>query len=89
MTTDREIRSSVPSIDRAWELLERAYADRGIKVLGWADNMVLAPRGTPALEFTVSTAAPASHEDHVLIVALTVPHPDEMSFQEVVEGASS
>jgi hypothetical protein len=81
---------SVPSVERTWELLERAYADDGIEVLGWTGNEVmLLPPAAPSwseLMCTVTKTPSGSHEDLVLIVALRVPHPDEMSFDEVVSG---
>lgn len=74
-----------PSIDRAWELMERASNDRGsIKVLGWADDMAMLSFPN-ALTFTVTQAIePLDQEDHVLIIAVRIPHPDEMTLDEVI-----
>lgn len=72
----------VPSVDRAWELWDRAYDAGEVKVLGWADNMVL--HGHPPMRFTVTPSPDRTHEDAVVVVAFTVPHPDEMTLAEVV-----
>lgn len=80
-TTER----TVPSVDRAWELLERAYGRNEVRVLGWADNGVMQPyKGR--LRFDVTDAVRHSHEDEVIIVAIVVPHPDEMTLEEVING---
>lgn len=76
-----------PSVDRAWGLLERAYPDDNITVLGWADNSVVYnAKEAPdhAQSFITWPEVQRSHEDEVLIIAVTVPHPDEMSLDEVV-----
>lgn len=79
--------ASVPSVDRAWELMELAYEDsRGIKVVGWADNSIMDIDGS--VTFTAWASEPHSHEDVVLVLALRVPHPQAMSFAEVVGDRS-
>lgn len=76
--------TTIPSIDRAWELLERAYDDSRLAVVGWADNMIM--DADPPMTFTVGGDPGRTHEDQVLIIALRVPHPDEMSLSEIVMG---
>lgn len=75
---------TLPDVDRAWSLLEDAY-DEGITVLGWADDSVVTGYGD-RLTFDVTKKVQRSHEDEVLIIAIRVPHPDEMSLGEVVLG---
>lgn len=75
---------TVPSIDRAWELAELAYERDEMTVLGWADDAVMDVDS--ALNFTVWPDPGRSHEDQVLIIAIRVPHPDEMSLRKVVVG---
>lgn len=79
--------SAIPSVDRTLELLERGQAG-GVTVLGWADDMVAAIADVAGSEeeitFTVAQAPRRSHEDEVLIVAIRVPHPEEMPLADVV-----
>lgn len=86
--SDAPTAHSVPSVDRAWELMELAYVDNGLAVLGWADSMVLTDMPGRVLRFTVHPA-PRSHEDEVVIIAVRVPHPDEMSLAEVIGPAQN
>lgn len=78
-------RATIPDLDRTWELIELAYADDGVTVLGWADDMVVTLGHN--VRFDVNEAPERSHEDVVLVVAIRVPHPDAMTFAEVVHGA--
>lgn len=77
----------VPSVERAWELMERAWSDPGaLKVLGWAHSSVMHVEAS-ALNFTVYDRlqrGAIDQEDHVIIVAVRVPHPDEMSLADVI-----
>jgi hypothetical protein len=75
----------LPSIDRAWELAERAYDTDGLRVLGWADDAVMLSY-SGRLNFDVHDRVQRSHEDEVLIVAIRVPHPDEMPLDEVINS---
>ena len=78
--------AGVPSMDRTWELMERAYPDGDMIVLGWADNSVVyeAQPEPVTHNFTVYPEVQRSHEDEVLIVAIIVPHPDLMPLEEVI-----
>lgn len=76
-----------PTVDRAWELLDVAYSKHDVKVLGWADDMVMVPNEGDAVTFTVhpGPASPCGHEDMVVVVAFRVPHPDEMTLAQVLD----
>lgn len=80
-------RPAIPDEDRTWDLVERAFGKSGgITVLGWADNMVVELAGQFERHQFEVVQVPRSHEDEVLILAIRVPHPDEMSLAEVVLG---
>lgn len=88
---DQKRLPAIPDEDRTWNLIEDAYsASDGITVLGWADDMVLeaVKDRTARVTFDVEPAPRCSHEDEVLVVAIRVPHPDQMSLAEVVLGCS-
>lgn len=90
--TDQPIAGSagLPTTDRAWQLAELAYPDGGVKVIGWTDNSVVLDEPQTSrwdhLTFTVTKELerPQRQEDSVLIIAVRVPHPDEMSLAEVI-----
>lgn len=78
---------TVPSVDRTWALMESAYP-AGITVLGYADSIVLADMPGQEMTFTVAPAV-GRQEDEVLVVAVRLPHPEQMGLAEVIGEASS
>lgn len=82
----------VPSLDRAFHLIDMAVTDNDVKVLGYADDMVMLSdeqAGGPfrVLTFDVSTTlAPENQESSVLVIAIRIPHPDFMTLKKVVNG---
>lgn len=82
-----------PSVDRAWELMEMAYSEGDVQVVGWSDSSLIG-WDTPAvggehsegITFSAYKAVRRSHEDEVLVVAFRVPHPDQQTLAEVLHG---
>lgn len=84
-------RNGRPTVERALELVDLAYAERDVKVIGWADSMVLdfdtaagGGEGMKGVTFSAFTDVQRSHESEVLVIAIRVPHPDFMSLEDVL-----